>query len=113
MSDFIHNFEAWSQRMIGATIRGQQVDRCELVIDTNGWDDAPIRVFIGVLFRENPTCGSKEERLLQSVFSETPGRATLRPMTPSDAEKVLSGMTEPADSDWFLDDELLCGDNKP
>lgn len=102
---FVDKFEEWSKKMIGRTVRGQQVEHCEMTVDTFNGPGHPIRIILGVVFRENPpTNESKEKNLLQRVFSTITSGARLEPVTQDQLDSVFA--SEIPDEDWFLDDEI-------
>ena len=95
-------FMKWSRRMRGKFIRGQFVVDCEMTLDTLG-PPSP-RVFLRVLFRENPpTQESEELNLLQRVFSEIPSHAYTTALTLKQARRIMAGEEWVR---WLLADEL-------
>ncbi len=102
--DIYSLFLAWANRMVGAYVRSQRVEYCEMSIDTI--DPAKSRVFLIVLFRENPvTNESPEQNMLQRVFSEIPNSAHTAALTAKEATGILRGDREV--EAWYLDDELV------
>jgi hypothetical protein len=89
--------------MIGTKIREQFVDHCELTVDTLGQPD-PIRVFLTVIFRENPVPNvSPDDDLVKRIFSEIPPSATTEVLTTAEAIAIMGGDADP--NTWWLADE--------
>ena len=98
---------SFHNRMVGRTVRGQIVECAEVIIDTNGRDDDPVRFFLHVVMRENPPGSDVPElRLVQRVFSEIPTHAMIRCKDMAELVARLCGVVPCADEEWRLSDEL-------
>ena len=106
----VERLQAWHDRMMGTVVRGQTVECVSLMIDSDPIPDLSCRVFLLAHFRENPAPGpSKEERLLQRVFSEVPRHAQAGPLTWDEAVRIMRGEQEPY---WVLEDEVVAVEDR-
>lgn len=97
------SIEAFRDRVVGTTIRGQHVAGVELTIDSNT-DSGQLRYILCVLFSDTilPQDMDPSEKMLRRVFDERPSHARCVVQDIDDLKARLAG--EKA-CDWLLPDE--------
>lgn len=97
--------QAFHNRYVGQTVRGQKVESVEFTVDTLAWPS--LRCFLVLVFQENPPSNeSKEKNLLERVFSEIPHSASVQTNSLQMAMDWMVGSNTILDKEWRLDDEL-------